>query len=387
MISNPMAIEPGPAVPGSLRPHEVAPLAAEHARDGDRDRRLHPKVHEALRGAGFARHFVAARWGGDEGGFLPCLEAVAQVAQEDPSAGWCASVTATLSRMAGFLPEEGQRTVWADGPDALVVGALVPGGSAAAAPGGWLLHGRWPYVSGVHASDFALLAAQVPVPGGDPEVRFLLVPRSAYDIERTWDTVGMRGTGSDTVVLDEVFVPREHSFLRDELASGRAQGTAPKSLCVPLQNVSALTFAGPVLGAVRGAGEAWSRAVVRKRAARPGPVGSSAVELDLARSAAFTDAAELLLARAASDADRGLLADAWAGARAQRDQVAAVDLLLDAVNRLQRTGGTGAQSVHGELQRFWRDANAGAGHAVLQWEPAARRFAAASLTRTAAAEA
>lgn len=387
MMSNSVAATQSSAQATSLRPHEAAPLAAEHAREGDRDRRLHPKVHEALRGAGFARHFVPARWGGDQGGFLPCFEAVVHIAREDPSAGWCASVTATLSRMAGFLPEEGQRTVWADGPDALVVGALVPGGSAEAAPGGWVLSGRWPYVSGVHASDFALLAVQVPVPGGDPEVRFLLVPRVAYAIERTWDTVGMRGTGSDTVVLDGVFVPRTHSFLRGELASGRAPGTAPDSLCVPLQNVSGLTFAAPILGAVRGAAEAWSQAVVRKRAARPGTGQGGTVELDLARSAALTDAAELLLARAAADADRGLLADEWAGARAQRDHVTAVDLLLDAVNRLQRTGGTGAQSVHGELQRFWRDANAGAGHAVLQWEPAARRFAAAALAQTAAVDA
>ncbi|MXM68976.1 hydrolase [Streptomyces sp. HUCO-GS316] len=379
-MSDPAAPQPGP-----LRPHEASGPAAQHARQAERDCRLDPKVSEALRDAGFARHFVPARWGGQEGSFLHCLEAVAEVSRADPSAGWCAAIAASLSRMAAFLPEEGQRTVWEHGPDALVVGALVPGGSAQAAPGGWLLGGRWPYVSGVHASDAALLAAQVPVTGGRKQVRFLLVPRSAYGIERTWDTVGMRGTGSDTLVLDQVYVPVTHTFLLTELASGRGPGGAPACLTVPLKNVSGLTFAAPVLGAVRGALEAWSRAVVRKRAAaRPGQEPSVSAELDLARSTAQADAAELLLTRAAHDADRLLLSDEWSGARAQRDQVAAVDLLLDAADRLQRTGGTGAQSVHGDFQRFWRDARTAAGHAVLQWEPAARRFGAAHLARTAA---
>ncbi|MDV9178428.1 hydrolase, partial [Streptomyces sp. W16] len=65
--------------------------------------------------------------------------------------------------------------------------------------------------------------------------------------------------------------------------------------------------------------------------------------------------------------------------RAQRDHALAVDLLPDAVNRLARTAGTRAQSESGDFQRFWRDANAAAGHVVLQWEPAARGYAAAVL--------
>ena len=358
----------------------VSELVAEHARQAERDRHLDPKVFEAIRDAGFARHFVAARWGGTEGGFEPCLTAVVRLAERDPSAGWCAAIAATLSRMAGYLPEEGRRAVWADGPDSFVVGALVPGGLAVEANGGWTLSGRWPYVSGIHASDCALLACQVPMPDGSRQVRFLLVPRSSYRIEETWRTAGLRGTGSDTLVLDPTFVPVGHSFEHGDLVSGREPGSAPGCLAVPLRSVSGLTFAAPVLGAARGALDTWSRSVARKRAAvPPRPEATATVELTLARAAAEIDAAELLLTRAAKDADLGLSRDEPGGARAQRDQVFAVELLLDAVNRLLRTGGTGAQSEEEDLQRFWRDANAGASHAVLQWEPAARRFAAASL--------
>jgi alkylation response protein AidB-like acyl-CoA dehydrogenase len=353
-------------------------LAAAQAQRADRDRRLSDEVFAGIRVAGFARHFVPARWGGRQGGFVDCLDAVEALARHDPSAGWCAAIAATLGRMAAYLPEEGQRRVWADGPDAFVVGALVPAGQAVPDGGGWLLSGRWPYVSGVHASECALLSCVVPLADGRREARFLLVPRSAYRFEETWDTVGMRGTGSETVVLDPTFVPAEHSFPHTDLVAGsRAEG-APPCLAAPLRSVSGLTFAAPVLGAVRGALDAWSTAVRGKRAE------TATAALVLARSAGEADAAGLLLARAARDADLGLVRDEWTGARAQRDQVLAVELLLDAVNRLPRTAGTGGQSLAGDLQRFWRDANTAAGHAVLQWEPAARRFAEAEFGRRAA---
>lgn len=361
-------------------------LAAAQAHQADRDRRLSDEVFAGIRAAGFPRHFVPARWGGREGGFAECLDAVEALSRRDASAGWCAAIAATLGRMAAYLPEQGQRRVWAEGPDAFVVGALVPAGDAVPDGEGWLLSGRWPYVSGVHAADCALLSCVVPLPDGRQEPRFLLVPRAAYRIEQTWDTVGMRGTGSETVVLDPTFVPVEHSFPHADLVAGRQSPHAPASLAAPLRSVSALTFAAPILGAVRGALDGWSAAVLRKRAGRQ--VGRRAeaeatAALVLARSSGEADAAGLLLARAARDADLGLVRDEWTGARAQRDQVLAVELLLDAVNRLQRTAGTGGQSLTGDLQRFWRDANTAAGHAVLQWEPAARRFAEAEFGRLA----
>ncbi|MGH1556134.1 hypothetical protein ACRAWF_43230 [Streptomyces sp. L7] len=111
---------------------EVGEVAATHAAKAELDRRLGPEVTESIRAAGFARHFVPVRWGGSEGTFGVFARTVAEVAAGDASAAWCASIAATLGRIAAFLPEEGQRAVWGDGPDAFVVGALMPGGNARA---------------------------------------------------------------------------------------------------------------------------------------------------------------------------------------------------------------------------------------------------------------
>jgi two-component flavin-dependent monooxygenase len=362
---------------------EVGEAAATHAAKAELDRRLGPEVTESIRAAGFARHFVPARWGGSEGTFGVFTRGVAEVAAGDASAAWCASIAATLGRMAAFLPEEGQRAVWGEGPDAFVVGALMPGGNARAVRGGWEIDGKWAFLSGIHASDQALLCCPVPTDDGGREVRFLLVPRAAYTVEETWFTVGMRGTGSDTLALEPTFVPREHSFARADLLTGRAVASDAHCHQVPLKSVSGLSFAAPVLGAAEGALRGWTAALARKRLATPSADrisggGDAMSELTLARAAGEIDAARLLLERAAADADEGRPAPP-AAARAQRDHALAVDLLLDAVNRLARTAGTRAQSESGDFQRFWRDANAAAGHVVLQWEPAARGYAAAVL--------
>ena len=109
----------GDYAPG-LDLRELPELAAADAGQAERDRHLTPRVFEAIWDAGFPRHFVPMQWKGNEGGFLPYLTAVAEVARKDASAGWCAAIAGTLSRMAAFLPDEGQAALWAQGPDSFV---------------------------------------------------------------------------------------------------------------------------------------------------------------------------------------------------------------------------------------------------------------------------
>ena len=356
----------------------VVEVVAEHGAKGEAARRLSPEVAQAIVDVGFARHFVPARWGGAQGGFAECVRGVAALARADASAGWCASLAAAVGRMAAFLPEAGQRALWSGGPDTLIVSGLMPAGSAVAVDGGWILEGTWPYVSTVHYADWALVCCPVPMGGERIEVRMLLVPRESFGVHETWHTSGMRATGSETLVLEPTFVPVGHTFAREEMLAGRVGGAGMPA--APLKSVSGLSFAAPMLGAADGALEAWCAGAARSRARprdgnRLTPDMSATAELTLARSAADVDAARLLVERAAEDADAGRVRDRLVAARARRDCVAAADMVLDAVNRLVRTAGTGGQHESSPLQRFWRDVNAAAGHAAMQWEPAARAYA------------
>jgi two-component flavin-dependent monooxygenase len=339
---------------------------------------------EAIVGAGFARHFVPAARGGADGGFAELTAAVARVGEGDASAAWAASLSAYAGRYAAFLPEAGQAEVWAEGPDTLLAGALIPSGKAEPAAGGWRLNGAWPYISGVHFAAWVLACATVvgEDPDGPAQVRFFAVPRRDFAIEDSWFPVGMRGTGSDTMVLSDVFVPAHRSFTRAAVLAGEAPVSGARCHTVPMQLVGALPFAAPLLGAVRGALRTWTvrmgqRTDVRGRAVRE----LRSVRTTLARAAGEADAAELLLLRTARTADGTETApEGAAGVRGARDTAFAVELLVSAVDRVFRAGGTSGQSETDPVQRFWRDVNTAATHVALDFESSGTAYGAWALS-------
>lgn len=335
----------------------------------------------ALPSAGFARHFVPRRWGGRAGGFTELVNAVAAVGEGCASTAWCCALQAGHARLAAHLPERAQAELWADTPDTAIAAAVVPpSGQVARVPGGWRLTGRWAWASGADHADWILLATIEDPEAGQPQYRVLALPRRDVRVHRTWDSVGLRGTGSDTVTVDDVFVPEHRSFLRDVLLTGVRDADAAPCHRVPYTLVASLFFCAPALGAARGALDSWT-ALARQR----GVSGDPGVQQTLARCSAEIDAAQLLLETAANRADRAALTPPAAfepetAARNQRDAAVAVDLLAGAVERLFRTAGVRALSQDSPLQRAWRDIHAVAAHATLQPGPSAAAYAAGVFT-------
>ncbi|MER5494715.1 hydrolase [Streptomyces sp. NPDC002454] len=360
---------------------DVAALAADQAARADETRRLDPDVMKAVLGAGFARHFVPVGHGGTAGTFAELTEALITVGRACAASSWSASIVAYLGRMVGFLPAEGRAEVWQDGPDAVVVGSLAPLGRAKAVPGGWRLSGTWPSISVIDFSDWALVRAVVPE-GEGQALRVFVIPRTAYEIQDTWSNVGMRATGSNTLVADHVFVPDARTFEGDDLFQGRARSSSAACHTVPLQAVNGLSFAAPALGAARGALAVWSDYAVAKFRSAPREPGGPGISRGfyastLARAAGEIDTAHLLIDRAGRIADRGARATPLEVARNTRDCALAVETSVTAVNRMFGAAGTSGHSATGSLQRFWRDVNASATHIGLQFEPAATAYASA----------
>jgi alkylation response protein AidB-like acyl-CoA dehydrogenase len=360
------------------RAREAAVAAAAAAAVSETRRRPDADVMKSVVDAGFARHFVPGRVGGSEGTFTELTRAVAALGQGCPATAWCASVIASLGRLAAYLPAGAWADVWADGPDTVVVGSLTPSGTAEPAEDGWRLSGSWGYISAVDFADWALLTAQIR--GGDRSTaRVFAVPRRAFQVLDTWDSVGMRATGSHTVVADGVFVPSRHSYPRDDLFRGGAADSAAHPHTVPLPAVNGLAFATPILGAARGVLDAWRMSVTsRLQHAVPGAPGRGrgSYELTFARAAGEIDAAELLLERTSAIGDRGGDITPVEVARNLRDCSLAVDLLVTAVDRLFGTAGSSAQAAASPIQRFWRDVHSAASHVLLLFEPAAAAYAA-----------
>ncbi|MEV5913444.1 hydrolase [Streptomyces chartreusis] len=349
---------------------EVAELAARHAAAADRARRLPDEVVAGLVAAGFARHFVPIRWGGRAGGFVDLLDKVSTVGEGCTSAAWIAAVIAGAARMGVYLPEQGQRELWSTGADTVIASALNPRGHATPDAGGWRLTGEWPLVSGVGLADWTLVCGLVPH-RGRRVARFFAVPRRDYRVEDTWFNVGMRATGSNTLVADGVFVPEHRSVARGAVRRGLAVGSDAPCHTAGLRAISGTLFAAPVLGAARSAVRAWSAMPAGRPAQEPFAPGDNPLVRDVpARAEGEIEGAALLLRHVALTGDDGPAGGQDDPARAPRDCALAADRLVDAVERLFRSAGCRAQAQDHPLQRIWRDVHCAASHVALRFDTA-----------------
>jgi two-component flavin-dependent monooxygenase len=334
----------------SIDVRPAAEAAGVHAAEADRDGRLHPEVVDAIGHSGLFRHFVPARWGGADGTFTDVISALCELGRGDPSAGWCAALMTSAARMATHLPPAGQQALWNHGPDVMIAATLRPSGTADTVAGGWILHGQWHYVSGVHHCPWALLCTT-----SGTEKRFLLVPQNAWTVQETWNAVGLRATGTHTLHVDNTFVPQAHSFTRQQLMQGRCD----TGRTVPHDAVSGLFFAAPLLGAAQHFVDTW-----QQDRPRAGAAAGDCSDLALARAVGQLGAAEALLRQTALTADTGDLDPTTTG-WCRIHHATTADLLAQTVNTLFREAGTRAADNTNPLARLWRDLNTGLMHPAL----------------------
>ena len=188
---------------------ELQPLLREHAGQMDAERRISDEVNTALVDAGLFRMLTPRRLGGYESGLRTAVEVTATLGAADGSAAWLVGIGTGAAWVLGMGSREAQDAVFGTDPDARLAGSAMPG-VARRVEGGLRMSGRWPSASGTQHATWASLAAVV-LDEADEVVDAVMgtVPASELRLEDTWHMVGMRGTGSNTWVGDDVFVP-EH---------------------------------------------------------------------------------------------------------------------------------------------------------------------------------
>ena len=195
------------------RAEALLPMLRQYAPDDERSRSVHPDVVAAMKQAGFFRILQPTRLGGSE---LPLREmhrVVRTLARGSSAASWILMVTLAHTWILGMFPEDAQDEIAADDPDTLVTGSLAPTARAVKVEGGWRLTGRWPFASGCDHAKWNLLG--VKVAGDDPSLPpaiHALAPVRDYAINDNWFTLGLKGTGSKELVLDDLFVPERRTM-------------------------------------------------------------------------------------------------------------------------------------------------------------------------------
>ncbi len=186
---------------------QILDLIASKSDEQRASRRMSKDVVDALKECGFFTMLLPKQWGGLERKPQDFFAEQVRIAEADMSTAWAGGIIAVHAFQLALMSEEAQRDVYENDPNTLISSSYNPvGARAEMCDGGFMLHGRWGWSSGSDHCTWALLGGVIPGDG----YRTFLVPRSQYDIEDTWDVMGLQGTGSNDVVISEpIFVP-EH---------------------------------------------------------------------------------------------------------------------------------------------------------------------------------
>src|SRR5262245_49937056 len=205
---------------------QLASRAAVRAEAAEAARRLPRESVQEMLEIGLARILIPARFGGYDLDFETWLDAVLEISKVDASHGWCASLIVHHAHIIGQFPEEAQQAVWGTGPDVAVAASVAPTAQVTAVDGGYRLSGQHSsFASGVDNSSWVIVGG---LAGQETsrEWLFFLVPPGDYKVRDTWDMAGMRGTGSNTIVTDDIFVPRGRVLSVAQMRDGRTPGGA-----------------------------------------------------------------------------------------------------------------------------------------------------------------
>ncbi|MFC4001029.1 3-hydroxy-9,10-secoandrosta-1,3,5(10)-triene-9,17-dione monooxygenase oxygenase subunit [Prauserella oleivorans] len=364
---------------------ELLPVLRERAQETEDARKIPDESIKALQEIGFFKLLQPRTYGGYEADPVTFYTAVKLIASACGSTGWVASILGVHPWHLALFDARAQEDVWADDVDTRISSSYAPMGKAQLVDGGYRLSGRWSFSSGCDHATWALLGAPAFDADGKPvDFCTYLLPIEDYTIDDVWDTVGLRGTGSNDIVVDEVFVPQHRalSFVATSKLSTPGQEVNPGPLYrLPYGSVHPSTITAPIIGMAQGAYDA--HVAYQRERVRASYLGEKSKEdpfakVRIAEAASEIDAAWLQLTHNIDElyqlACRGEKLPFSTRLRVRRDQVRGTERAIAAIDRLFENSGGRALQAGTPIQRFWRDAHAGRVHAANDPERAYTMF-------------
>lgn len=310
---------------------EVAAAAADVDRTGVVDRVVIGRLHDA----GYFALLQPPDFGGLDADPDTYLTATRELSSACMSTGWLAGWLAVNNWGLSVRDVRVLQELWDDDPQTLLCSSYAPTGRLERVPGGYRLSGRWARCTGApYASWLSVAALKVGADGAAQDFMAVLVPRSDYTVQPTWNGLGLRGIGADDVIVTDVFVPEYRAFSWLDMVADPA---VPALQRLPQPTLYTLAGTMPLLGA--------AQRVLDREERFPTPARADielsmmqirrnvAEQLDCVRAERYPDA-ELML-------------------RTRRDQVMASDRALRAVGAVIDDPGPGADESL--LERIWRD--------------------------------
>lgn len=370
------------------RAEQMREFLREHQAATEAEGNVLAETNQAMVDAGFYRVVQPRAFGGFGFDLPTFVRLVTAVARGCPETAWVLSIVSGHVHQLATYPLEGQKAAYGAAGDFRAPEVAAPQGRGRTVEGGFRVDGAWDYASGcAHATHILLTFAVDDPQPGDAALRMGLFQRADYEIVRNWDVIGMQGTGSDRVVLDDVFVPT------DSTKPYPPVGAVPP---VEAYRDSAL-FHGParpfiitesaavIVGAAEGALDVYEETFRARKAT--GPMGAARSDLaeyqfNFGRCRTLVDTARAALLHTATEYMTISQRVAATGEPCSEDDsrrlamvmLQSVHLAYEAVDIMFRTVGSSASRKDSILGRYWRNAGVLRGHLAHQSDSAAINY-------------
>jgi 3-hydroxy-9,10-secoandrosta-1,3,5(10)-triene-9,17-dione monooxygenase len=354
---------------------EFVAALSDRAADAEELRRLPAATIADFRACGLANLLLPARYGGQQADFPELLDAVRRMAHGCASSAWTLGFYVLHNWMLALYGERAQNEVFVNGP-VLCPAPLAPTGRGVPADGGVRLTGRWSWATGIMDADWVMVGALCgPDTGIYPALA--LLPAGDVAVDDVWHTAGMRATGSNDVIVSEVFVPEHRLVNVIDIYGGTAPGAALHDAPLyrwPMVPALALLAAMPALGAAEHVADLFAGRLADRVLAY-----SSVAQRDQPSAKIRLGDARVRLAalRGLLDATTaGIENSVGAGERVSRPgranaRAAAAHIVHESrsvIADLLESSGAGAQFLTNPMQRAKRDVDVICGHVVFDYD-------------------
>jgi alkylation response protein AidB-like acyl-CoA dehydrogenase len=357
---------------------EIRPVLAANADAAEKGRRVTDETFKTIVDAGMLRIFVPRRFGGFEAGHRTYLDVTSELARSgDSSSAWYSFILNMADWIMGVMHEEAKQAIWGNGPDAVICAPLtpMPGWSVTYEQDGIRISGEWPYTSGCRHADWVMVG--FPILGNNNELVDLAlaaIPIDRFTIKDTWFVAGMVGTGSETVVLPETFVPNNFTFRLGPPGKDYEYPNVPADEFTYRADMHAV-FWTCVTAPVLGLAQAALDMTLERMTTRPKSIAytlyqdatkSPSVQANAAEAAALIDTATLQARAFADEIDEQSRGTELFTPEERHKQYMRsahmTKMCLTAVDLLMDVQGASGFALSNPIQRVWRDINTAARH-------------------------
>lgn len=366
---------------------DVLPTLRERADETERLRVVPEASIKELEETGFFKLLQPKRFDGLEADPVDFYTAVRDIAGACGSTGWVSSVVGVHPWQVALFADEAQQAVWGEDTKTRLSSSYAPTGKATVTDGGYQLSGRWSFSSGCDHCSWVLLGGLVfNADGQVVDFKTFMVPRDKYEIVDVWHMVGLAGTGSNDIVVDDVFIPEAFTLSMGETGQCRGPGQEQNTADLyklPFHSIFTGTITTPIIGLAMGA---YAEHVeMQQKRSRPAYLGEKAsldpfAAVRIAKASSEIDAAWALLVNNIREEQahvaKGEKIPLRSRLKVRRDQVLGSQRAIDAIDALFEASGGRALANGTYLQRAWRDAHAGRVHAANDPERALQMFGA-----------